>query len=250
MKFTTENAQLARSGQSKNRGFLSVGALCSIAVHTINNAAPVFYKRLLVGCATNLTFVDLRNGVAELRGDIILDCNNSTLDDLLHNETYPVISIAGAVDPNNIYLHEVTLSTKDEREFDEQKPLDLSQLRHLVNGITESEYIAERKLTINITVADEEISKEEHQKKLNDLEALSRQSEITFDEKARYDGKGLMRYGHYRNGALMGYVTARATTYGADFNAQDLSVILEKFIEHQHNKWEEVSNRWSFDEAL
>lgn len=250
MKFTIENAQLARSGQSKNRGFLSVGALCSITARTINNAAPVFYKRQLVGCTTKLTFVDLHNGVAELRGDIILDCNNSTLDDLLHNETYPVISISGTVDPNGIYLHGVTLSTKDKREFDEQKPLDLSQLRHLVNGITEREYTSEHKLTINITASDENISKEERQKKLNDLKALSRQPEITFDEKTRYDGEGLMRYGHYRNGALMGYVTVRATTYGADFNAQDLSVILEKFIEHQHNKWEEVSNRWSFDDVL
>lgn len=248
MKFISENAQLARSGHSVVRGFLSVGALCSIAALTINSTAPVFYKKQLVGCTNNLTFIDLRNGTAELRGDIILDCNNSTLDELLRNETYPVISIAGAIDPNNIYLHEVTLSTKDEREFDEQKPLDLSQLRHLIHGITEPKRDTKQDLTINITVDDSEISEEERQKILSDIKKLTGKPEITFDEKGRYDGEGLMRYGHYRNGALMGYITVRASTWGADFNSQDLPYILEKFIEHQRNKWGEATNRWSFDE--
>ncbi|HAF2130645.1 TPA: hypothetical protein G9F27_004947 [Salmonella enterica] len=142
MKFTIEKAQLARSGLSKNRGFLSVGTLCSIAARTINNAAPVFYKRQLVGCATNLTFVDLRNGVAELRGDIILDCSYSAIAEMAFDEVYPSISVSttpnikAVADP---YLSTLSLVNREEREFEDQQPLDLSDLRNLINSATKSE---------------------------------------------------------------------------------------------------------------
>ncbi|HAF5675589.1 TPA: hypothetical protein ACJGSF_002805 [Salmonella enterica subsp. enterica serovar Muenchen] len=91
-------------------------------------------------------------------------------------------------------------------------------------------------------------TEEERQKILSDIKGLAGKPEITFDEKGRYDGEGLMRYGHYRNGALMGYITVRASAWGEDFNSQDLPYILQKFIAHQRKKWGEVTNRWSLDE--
>ncbi|EJJ3987711.1 hypothetical protein NI343_003513 [Salmonella enterica] len=56
---------------------------------------------------------------------------------------------------------------------------------------------------------------------------------ITFDNEGRDIGSGILRYGHYKNGALMGYVIVKVTEFGGDGRRQESLDILEKFTEHQ-----------------
>ncbi|VEA74617.1 Uncharacterised protein [Salmonella enterica subsp. arizonae] len=142
MEMIFRNIPLARSGHSDKRGDLSTGTLCMIPAHSYSKAAPVFYKNTLIGMVKNLTFADLRNGVAELRGDIILDCSYSTIAEMAFDEVYPSISVSTTPNDKAVagpYLATLSMVNREEREFEDQQPLDLSGLRVLVKAISESE---------------------------------------------------------------------------------------------------------------
>ncbi|HCL5288916.1 TPA: hypothetical protein N2G35_003324 [Salmonella enterica] len=62
---------------------------------------------------------------------------------------------------------------------------------------------------------------------------IEKESVITFDNEGEDVGNGIMRYGHYRNGALMGYVLCGVTELGGDYRPRHPLDILEKFVEHQ-----------------
>lgn len=142
MEMIFRNIPLARSGHSDKRGDLSVGILCMIPAHSYSKVAPVHYKNTIIGVVKNLTFAGLQNGVAELRGDIVFGRNYSTIAEMAFDEVYPSISVS--VTPNNKgganpYLARLSLVNREEREFEDQQPLDLSGLRVLVKAISESE---------------------------------------------------------------------------------------------------------------
>ncbi|EJI4221506.1 hypothetical protein NDG30_001455 [Salmonella enterica] len=142
MEIIFRNIPLVRSGYSGKRGELSVGTLCMIPTHSYSRVAPVYYKNIIVGRVQNLTFTDMQNGVAELRGDVVFDCSYDTVAKLVFKELYPVVSICAT--PNNKaandpYLAGVLLSHRDAREFEDQQPLDLSELRELMKGMEKSE---------------------------------------------------------------------------------------------------------------
>ncbi|EIZ8432236.1 hypothetical protein MQY13_000528 [Salmonella enterica subsp. diarizonae] len=59
---------------------------------------------------------------------------------------------------------------------------------------------------------------------------------ITFDNEGQDIGGGILRYGHYKNGALMGYVIVKVTEFGGDGRRLESLDILEKFIEHQRRQ--------------
>lgn len=133
---------LARSGHSEKRGNLSVNQLFMIAENPVSEGVNLYYKKTLIGMVINLTFIDLYNGAAELHGDIVLDYNYNTIARMAFDEVYPVISISckpkgkGAAD---YYLKNVSLDCKEEREFEDQEPIDLSELRELVNAIAKTQ---------------------------------------------------------------------------------------------------------------
>ncbi|EEP9438945.1 hypothetical protein HCO87_003804 [Salmonella enterica subsp. enterica serovar Reading] len=141
MEMIFRNIPLVRSGHSDKRGDLSVGMLCMIPAHSYSKLAQVHYKNTIIGVVKNLTFADLHNGVAELRGDIILNCSYSTIAEMAFDEVYPSISVSttpntkAADDP---YLDSLSLVCKDEREFEDQQPLDLSELRVLMEATAKS----------------------------------------------------------------------------------------------------------------
>nr|EDU9551444.1 hypothetical protein [Salmonella enterica subsp. enterica] len=56
---------------------------------------------------------------------------------------------------------------------------------------------------------------------------------IAFDNEGEDIGNGIMRYGHYCNGALMGYVVCGVTELGGDYRPRHPLDILEKFVEHR-----------------
>ncbi|ECH9429800.1 hypothetical protein ZX67_20875 [Salmonella enterica subsp. enterica] len=140
------NIPLARSGHSDKRGDLSVGTLCMIPAHSYSKIAHVHYKNIVIGVVQNLTFADLRNGVAELRGDIVLNCSYSAIAEMAFDEVYPSILVSATLSatPSNKavadpFLDSLSLVCREEREFEDQQPLDLSDLRELINSATKSE---------------------------------------------------------------------------------------------------------------
>lgn len=94
MEMIFRNIPLARSGHSDKRGDLNVGTLCMIPARSYSKLATVHYKNIPIGVVKNLTFVDLHNGVAELRGDIVLNCSYSTIAEMAFDEVYPSISVS------------------------------------------------------------------------------------------------------------------------------------------------------------
>ncbi|EJJ4340872.1 hypothetical protein NI443_002988 [Salmonella enterica] len=60
---------------------------------------------------------------------------------------------------------------------------------------------------------------------------------ITFDNEGQDIGNGILRYGHYKNGALMGYVIIKVTEFGGNNRHQESLDILEKFTEHQRRNF-------------
>lgn len=146
MEMIFRNIPLARSGHSDKRGDLSVGMLCMIPAHSYSKLAQVHYKNTIIGVVKNLTFADLHNGVAELRGDIVLYCSYSAIAEMAFDEVYPSISVSTTTNTktvNSPYLHSLSLVNREEREFEDQQPLDLSELRNLINSATKSEAPAE-----------------------------------------------------------------------------------------------------------
>ncbi|EAO8179430.1 hypothetical protein AHV57_00745 [Salmonella enterica] len=116
-----------------------------IPAHTYSKLAQVHYKNTIIGVVKNLTFADLHNGVAELRGDIVIGCY-STIAEIAFDEVYPSISVFSTLNNKgapNPYLDRLSLVNREEREFEDQPPLDLSGLRVLVNSATKSEAPAE-----------------------------------------------------------------------------------------------------------
>ncbi|EEB5699459.1 hypothetical protein RNH31_003760 [Salmonella enterica] len=71
-------------------------------------------------------------------------------------------------------------------------------------------------------------TKEEVSKMQNEKESV-----ITFSNEGQDIGNGIMRYGHYCNGALMGYVVCGVTEFGGDYRPRHPLDILEKFVEYQ-----------------
>lgn len=310
MEMIFRNIPLARSGNSDKRGDLNVGMLCMIPAHSYSKLATVHYKNIAIGVVRNLTFADLHNGVAELRGDIILRCGYSTIAEMAFDEVYPSISVSTT--PNieastNPYLYSLSLVNREEREFEDQQPLDLSGLRVLVKATAESEAPVELfrkqynladsgligfaecntqkpqavrlvssfipainaygndektidliRRIITVVGASENCRQDEIEaaykmsleelidRLVRDWHAAFRPSNyydikennaaITFDNEGEDVGNDIMRYGYYRNGALMGYVVCGVTEFCGDYRPRHPLDILEKFVEHQRNK--------------
>ncbi|EEP1423106.1 hypothetical protein HAZ10_001021 [Salmonella enterica] len=146
MEMILRNIPLARSGHSDKRGDLNVGMLCMIPAHSYSKIAQVHYKNTIIGVVRNLTFADLHNGLAELRGDIAFGYNYSAIAEMVFDEVYPSISVSTTPNTKAVadpYLARLSLVNREEREFEDQQPLDLSELRNLINSATKSEAPAE-----------------------------------------------------------------------------------------------------------
>ncbi len=137
MEMIFRNIPLARSGHSDKRGDLNVSTLCMIPAHSYSKASPVLYKNTIIGVVKNLTSVDLHNGMVELRGDIIFDCSYSTIAEMAFDEVYPSISVSithGIKAVAEPYLDTLSLVNREEREFEDQQPLDLSDRHNLITA--------------------------------------------------------------------------------------------------------------------
>ncbi|ECD7356469.1 hypothetical protein E6W94_13620 [Salmonella enterica subsp. enterica serovar Poano] len=131
------NVQLIRSGDSP-RGFISANTLLSIPLNKANKHADVKYLGARIGYINNLYYSDLCDGRVELHCDIIFTNNFIMLAEMVKNKAlYPACVIN--TQENEAWLSEIFFAPAEEREFDEQEPINLSRLLNLVNNIAKSE---------------------------------------------------------------------------------------------------------------
>ncbi|EIC0165819.1 hypothetical protein K9325_004724 [Salmonella enterica subsp. enterica serovar Kinondoni] len=136
-EITIKNVQILRSGYH-TRGFASVNTLLSIPKNIASKNAVVKYLGARIGRIDNLYYSALRDGRVDLRCDIIFTNNFIMLAEMVKNKAlYPVCVIN--TQENEAWLSEIFFAPAEDREFEEQKPINLSRLLDLVNNISESE---------------------------------------------------------------------------------------------------------------
>ncbi|ECU7989947.1 hypothetical protein BHM34_00015 [Salmonella enterica subsp. enterica serovar Toucra] len=136
-EITIKNTQILRSGYH-TRGFVSVNALLSIPNNIASDSAVVKYQGARIGRIGNLYYSYLRDGRVDLRCDIIFAGDFTLLEDMMKNKAlYP----ACVINPqeNEAWLSEIFFAPAEDREFDEQEPINLSPLLDLVNNIAKSD---------------------------------------------------------------------------------------------------------------
>lgn len=132
-EITIRNVQLIRSGESP-RGFISANTLLSIPLNKANKHADVKYLGARIGYINNLYYSDLCDGRVELHCDIIFTNNFIMLAEMVKNKAlYPACVIN--TQENEAWLSEIFFAPAEDREFDEQEPINLSELRELVNSV-------------------------------------------------------------------------------------------------------------------
>lgn len=136
-EITIENVQLIRSGYH-TRGFVSALTPPSIQNNKASKNAVVKYLGARIGRIDNLYYSDLHDGRVELHCDIIFTGNFIMLADMVKNKAlYPVCVINNQ--GNEAWLSEIFFAPAEDREFDEQEPINLKGLFNLVNNIAKSE---------------------------------------------------------------------------------------------------------------
>ncbi|HGB5307116.1 TPA: hypothetical protein ACIVON_001443 [Salmonella enterica subsp. enterica serovar Poona] len=152
-EITLKGIPLTRSGYSK-RGFTSAAIILAASHNSSNKTISVKYMGCCIGYISHIHYGNLPDGCVELRGDISFPISNLIAHrEILNNkDVYPVCIIETASDASEARLSEVILFTEEEREFDEQEPLNLSELRELFEdnvkaGVQESN--ATNKICIN-----------------------------------------------------------------------------------------------------
>ncbi|OZU14127.1 hypothetical protein CCO48_00510 [Salmonella enterica subsp. enterica serovar Altendorf] len=134
-EITIKNVQILRSGYH-TRGFVSANTLLSIPKNIASKNAVVKYQGARIGRIGNLYYSDLRDGRVELHCNITFTNNLIMLTDMVRNKAlYPVCVIN--TQENEAWLSEIFFAPAEDREFDEQEPINL--LLDLVNNIAKSE---------------------------------------------------------------------------------------------------------------
>ncbi|ELC8786911.1 hypothetical protein RJV04_001195 [Salmonella enterica] len=128
---TIKNVTLARSGESQ-RGFTSASVILAACLNK-EWAVNVKYKGCNTGYINHIYYSNRSDGGVDLLGDISFPLSNLIAQrEILNNkDVYPACIIETASAASEARLSEVVLLTKEDREFDEQEPLNLSELREL-----------------------------------------------------------------------------------------------------------------------
>lgn len=139
-EITLKGVPLTRSGNSK-RGFTSAAITLAACHNSSKTKISVKYMGCHIGYISHIHCSALLDGGVKLRGDISFPLPNLIKHrEILNNkDVYPVCIIETASGANEARLSEVILLTEEERELDEQEPVNLKGLLNLVNLIAKSE---------------------------------------------------------------------------------------------------------------
>ncbi|EHU0151769.1 hypothetical protein KY035_003199 [Salmonella enterica subsp. enterica serovar Sandiego] len=138
-ELTIKNVMIIREGCSERRGEISAHTISCIAVNCPGKTVPLTHEGNLVGRIENV-HISIRaySDTTELRGDIVFT-DFTALATLLNEERfYPVAVTNTSVGIYSTCLDSVFFTTRDDYDFEDQQPLDLSELRELVNAIAKT----------------------------------------------------------------------------------------------------------------
>ncbi|EAW3063740.1 hypothetical protein CIX30_13540 [Salmonella enterica] len=136
-EITIRNVQILRSGLSQ-RGFVSPHTLLSIADNLASKNAIVRYLGARIGRISKLYHSDLCDNRLDLRCNITFPRSLIVLADMVKDKAlYPACVIS--THENEAWLSEIFFVKEEFREFNEQEPINLSQMLDLVNNIAKSD---------------------------------------------------------------------------------------------------------------
>ncbi|EGY4991735.1 hypothetical protein JHT54_002996 [Salmonella enterica] len=139
-EFTIKNAMILREGRSERRGEIDYNQIFCMACNSLNKAIPLTYQGNIIGRIEN-TYIDDKERIepAELYGDMVF----TDLDEMitLINEElfYPVAVTVAPTGIHSTVLDSVFFTDIEDCDFEDQQPLDLSELRELMKGMEKSE---------------------------------------------------------------------------------------------------------------
>lgn len=139
-EITLKNAMILREGRSERRGEISYHTIACIAVNCLDKTVPLTHEGQIIGRIERV-HIGIKGypDHAELRGDIVFT-DFTALAMLLNEERfYPVAVTNKSMGVYSTYLVSVFFTTRDDCDFEDQQPLDLSELRELVKSIEKSE---------------------------------------------------------------------------------------------------------------
>ncbi|EIN1958865.1 hypothetical protein LOI60_000683 [Salmonella enterica] len=138
-ELTLKNVMILREGRSERRGEISYTQTACIACNSTNKTIPLTHEGNVIGRVENIYIDDKeRMDYAELYGDIVFT-DFEELVTLIDDELlYPASVTAQSAGAHSAFLDSVFFTTRDDCDFEDQQPLDLSELRELVNAIAKT----------------------------------------------------------------------------------------------------------------
>lgn len=138
-EFTIKNAMILREGRSERRGEIDYNQIFCMACNSLNKAIPLTHEGNIIGRIEN-TYIDDKERMepAELYGDMVF----TDLDEMitLINEElfYPVAVTVAITGIHSTALDSVFFTDIEDCDFEDQQPIDLSELRDLVKAIAKN----------------------------------------------------------------------------------------------------------------
>ncbi|ELW6094242.1 hypothetical protein QLY21_002264 [Salmonella enterica] len=138
-EITIKNVPILREGRSERRGEINYTQTACIACNSTNKTISLTHEGNLVGRIENV-HISIRTcpDTTELRGDIVFTDFTALVTLLNEERFYPVAVTNTSVGIYSTCLDSVFFTTRDDCDFEDQQPLDLSEVRELVNAIAKT----------------------------------------------------------------------------------------------------------------
>ncbi|WZX58143.1 hypothetical protein AAFR86_28505 [Salmonella enterica subsp. diarizonae serovar 58:r:z53] len=139
-EITLKNVMILREGRSERRGEISYHTIACIALNCLDKTVPLTHEGNVIGRVENIYIDDKeRMDYAELYGDIVFTDFEELVTLIDEELLYPASVTAQSAGAHSAFLDSAFFTTRDDCDFEDQEPIDLSELRDLVKGIEKSE---------------------------------------------------------------------------------------------------------------
>ncbi|EHU0151768.1 hypothetical protein KY035_003198 [Salmonella enterica subsp. enterica serovar Sandiego] len=240
MKTILRHVQIALAGEGKDGRVISADMLRNIASNFNGNNYPQILKNKpgksinneVIGCVTHVYLAESTLGLA-LYGCLEFTeyYDMATLKNTLDNRVYVAIEVM-PVQPGYESLYRIWFT--DSKFMEQQQPVNFRKCKCIGREEQAQKTLEPETDTLFKKKYDDVNSG--FVGTVESTDSKGKEPVITFDNEGQDIGGGILRYGHYKNGALMGYVVVKVTEFGGDGCHQESLDILEKFIQHQRRQ--------------
>ncbi|EDW7518039.1 hypothetical protein GUD09_002480 [Salmonella enterica] len=139
-ELTLKNVMIIREGCSERRGEISAHTIACLSVNCLDKTVPLTHEGQLIGRIERIHIgIKGHPSHAELRGDIVFTDFKGLVALINEERFYPVSVTSKSTGIYSTCLDSVFFTTRDDCDFEDQQPIDLSELRELVKGMEKSE---------------------------------------------------------------------------------------------------------------